>query len=73
MSQTAYAQKKVFNLLNKHGINLFDLPDFPWYNWIEEDMEKDTVDSLVPDITWEILDSSGMDRETVNQICYPDK
>ena len=28
MEKIKYAQKHVFNLLNKHGINLFDLPDF---------------------------------------------
>ena len=73
MSQTTYAQKKVFNLLNKHGINLFDLPDFDWMNWVEEDMTEKHIKSIVPDIAWEMLDNSGMDRDLVNNICYPEK
>ena len=31
--------------------------------------EKD-IDEIVPDIAWEILDNSGMDRDTVDNLCY---
>jgi len=72
MEKIKYAQKHVFNLLNKHGINLFDLPDFDWFNWIEEDMTEKHIKSIIPDIAWEILDNSGMNRDLVNSICYPE-
>ena len=28
------------------------------------------IDNIVPDIAWDVLDNAGMDRKTVNTICY---
>ena len=71
-------QGLAFSLVNeflqkKVGIFVQDLPDFDWYNWVEDDMTNEQVKELVPDIVWEMLDNSGMNRDTVNSICYPDE
>ena len=68
-------QGMAFNLVDeflqkKVGIFVQDLPDFDWYNWIEDDMSDEQVKQLVPDIVWEMLDNSGMDRDEVYRICY---
>ena len=68
-------QGMAFSLVNeflqkKVGIFVQDLPDFDWYNWIEDDMSDEQVKELVPDIVWEMLDNSGMDRDEVDRICY---
>lgn len=68
-------QGMAFNLVDeflqkKVGIFVQDLPDFDWYNWIEDDMSDEQVKQLVPDIAWEMLDNSGMDRDEVDRICY---
>lgn len=68
-------QGLAFSLVNeflqkKVGIFVQDLPDFDWYNWIEDDMSDEQVKQLVPDIAWEMLDNSGMDRDEVDRICY---
>ena len=68
-------QGMAFNLVDeflqkKVGIFVQDLPDFDWYNWIEDDMSDEQVKQLVPDIVWEMLDNSGMDRDEVDRICY---
>ena len=68
-------QGLAFSLVNeflqkKVGIFVQDLPDFDWYNWIEDDMSDEQVKQLVPDIVWEMLDNSGMDRDEVDRICY---
>ena len=68
-------QGLAFSLVNeflqkKVGIFVQDLPDFDWYNWIEDDMSDEQVKELVPDIVWEMLDNSGMDRDEVDRICY---
>ena len=71
-------QGLAFSLVNeflqkKVGIFVQDLPDFDWYNWVEDDMTNEEVKELVPEIVWEMLDNSGIDRDTVNSICYPDE
>ena len=68
-------QGLAFSLVNeflqkKVGMFVQDLPDFDWYNWIEDDMSDEQVKQLVPDIVWEMLDNSGMDRDEVDRICY---
>ena len=68
-------QGLAFSLVNeflqkKVGIFVQDLPDFDWYNWIEDDMSEEDVNELVPDMAWDKLDNAGMDRDTVNKICY---
>ena len=71
-------QGLAFSLVNeflqkKAGMFVQDLPDFDWYNWVEDDMTNEQVKELVPEIVWEMLDNSGMDRDTVDRICYPDE
>ena len=39
-------------------------------DWVDDDMTEKDIDGIVPDIAWEILESSGMDRKTVNILCY---
>ena len=34
------------------------------------DMTGEEIVDLVPDMAWDILDKAGMDRATVNRICY---
>ena len=47
-----------------------DLPDFDIHNWVEDDFTEKEIDSLIPDMAWDVLDNAGMDRSTVNRICY---
>ena len=72
MSRVSYAQHKVGQfIMSKTGINFLELPDSATISdWIEEDMSEKQVDDIVPDLAWEILDNSGMDRDTVDNICY---
>ena len=72
MSKISYAQNQVGKLLSAGtGMSLFDLPDFDWDNWVEEDMTQTEIDNIAPDILWEMLDNHGMERDIVNRICYP--
>ena len=71
-------QGLAFSLVNeflqkKASICVQDLPDFDWYNWVEDDMSDEQVKELVPEMVWEMLDNSGMDRDEVDRICYPDE
>tara|TARA_R100001530_G_scaffold133786_1_gene107686 strand:- start:1280 stop:1504 length:225 start_codon:yes stop_codon:yes gene_type:complete len=72
MSKVNYAQHKVGQfIMSKTGINFLELPDTATISdWVEEDMSEKQVDDIVPDLAWEILDNSGMDRDTVDNICY---
>ena len=72
MSKVNYAQHKVGQfIMSKTGINFLELPDTATISdWIEEDMSEKQVDDIIPDLAWEILDNSGMDRDTVDNICY---
>ena len=72
MSKVSYAQHKVGQfIMSKTGINFLELPDSATISdWIEEDMSEKQVDDIIPDLAWEILDNSGMDRDTVDNICY---
>ena len=78
MSKVSYAQHKVGQfIMSKTGINFLELPDSATIsvssiiiNWVEEDMSEKQVDDIIPDLAWEILDNSGMDRDTVDNICY---
>ena len=72
MSKVSYAQHKVGQfIMSKTGINFLELPDTATISdWIEEDMSEKQVDDIIPDLAWEILDNSGMDRDTVDNICY---
>ena len=72
MSRVSYAQHKVGQfIMSKTGINFLELPDTATISdWVEEDMSEKQVDDIIPDLAWEILDNSGMDRDTVDNICY---
>ena len=72
MSKVSYAQHKVGQfIMSKTGINFLELPDSAiMFDWVDEDMSEKQVDDIVPDLAWEILDNSGMDRDTVDDICY---
>ena len=72
MSKVSYAQHKVGQfIMSKTGISFLELPDSATISdWVEEDMSEKQVDDIVPDLAWEILDNSGMDRDTVDNICY---
>ena len=72
MSRVSYAQHKVGQfIMSKTGISFLELPDSATISdWIEEDMSEKQVDDIIPDLAWEILDNSGMDRDTVDNICY---
>ena len=72
MSRVSYAQHKVGQfIMSKTGISFLELPDTATISdWIEEDMSEKQVDDIIPDLAWEILDNSGMDRDTVDNICY---
>ena len=71
MSKQGYAWSKLNEfLVKKTGMFMKDLPDFDIYGWIEDDMTNEQVNELVPDMAWDILDSLGMDRDTVDNICY---
>ena len=72
MSKVSYAQHKVGQfIMSKTGINFLELPDSATISdWVEEDMSEKEIDNIIPDLAWEILDNSGMDRDTVDNICY---
>ena len=58
-------------LVANTGISLLDYPDNVCFSdWIDDDMTEKDIDGIVPDIAWEILDNAGMDRKTVNTLCY---
>lgn len=72
MSKISYAQHQVGQfIMSRAGINFLELPDSATISdWIEEDMTEHQIDEIVPDLAWEILDNSGMDRDLVDNICY---
>jgi hypothetical protein len=74
MSNISSAQTKLNSFLETNvGISLFDLPDIiSFSDWIDEDMTEKQIDRIIPDLAWELLEDSGMDRDTVTEICYPD-
>ena len=75
MSNVSYAQHKVGQfIMSKTGINFMELPDSSTVSdWVDDDMRTDEIDNIIPDLAWEILDDSGMDRDLVNSICYPEE
>ena len=72
MSKQGLAWSKVNEFVHKNaGIFLKDLPDrVCMEDWVDSDMTEEQIDGIVPDIAWEILESSGMNRKTVNILCY---
>jgi PIN domain nuclease of toxin-antitoxin system len=54
-------------------VSLLDLPDYIIFSdWINDDMTEEDIKEIVPDLAWELLDLSGMDRDSVDRICYPE-
>ena len=71
MSKQGLAWSKLNEFISKStGTHIMDYPDFDIHNLIEDDMTEEEVNSLIPDMAWELLDNAGMNRDTVNRICY---
>ena len=71
MSKQGLAWSKLNEFISKNtGMHMQDLPDFDIYNWVEDDMTEKEIEGIVPDMAWEVLDNAGMDRKTVNILCY---
>mgnify|MGYP003114142224 FL=1 len=72
MSNTMIAAHKVGQfIMSRTGINFLEFPDTVVVSdWVDDDMTEKDIDEIVPDIAWEILDNSGMDRDAVDNICY---
>ena len=72
MNNTMMAAHKVGQfIMNKTGISFIELPDtVAVSDWVDDEMTEKDIDEIVPDIAWEILDNSGMDRDTVDNLCY---
>ena len=71
MSKQGLAWSKLNEFISKNtGQHLMNFPDFNIHNWIEDDMTEDIIDEMIPDMAWELLDNAGMDRDTVDRICY---
>ena len=72
MSKQGLAWSKLNEFLSKNtGMFMQDLPDFDIHNWIEDDMSEEDIEELIPDMAWNILDDAGMDRATIDILCYP--
>ena len=72
MNNTMMAAHKVGQfIMNKTGVNFLEFPDTVVVSdWVDDEMTEKDIDEIVPDIAWEILDNSGMDRDTVDNLCY---
>ena len=71
MSKQGLAWSKLNEFISKNtGMCMQDLPDFDIHNWVEDDFTEKEIDSLIPDMAWDVLDNAGMDRKTVNTLCY---
>ena len=71
MSKQGLAWSKLNDFISTHtGMHMQDLPDFDIHNWVEDDFTEKEIDSLIPDMAWDVLDNAGMDRKTLNTICY---
>ena len=72
MSKQRLARTKVNSFIQSNvGVSINDLPDTVVFSdWIDDDMTESEIDNIVPDMVWEILDNSGMNRDAVDRICY---
>ena len=75
MTSKMYARNQVGQfIMSRTGISFMEFPDSSTVeDWIEDDMTEKQVDEIIPDLAWEILDNSGMDRDTVDKLCYPEE
>ena len=71
MSKQGYAWSKLNEFVSTNtGMYMQDLPDFDIHSWVEDDMTEEEINSIIPDMAWDLLDNAGMDRDAVNKICY---
>ena len=71
MSKQGLAWSKLNEFIyHNTGMFMHDLPDFDIHSWVDSDMTEEQIESIVPDMAWDILDNAGMDRNTINRICY---
>ena len=75
MTSKMYARNQVGQfIMSRTGISFMEFPDSSTVeDWVEDDMTEKQVDEIIPDLAWEILDDSGMDRDTVDKLCYPEE
>ena len=75
MTSKMYARNQVGQfIMSRTGISFMEFPDSSTVeDWIDDDMTEKQVDEIIPDLAWEILDNSGMDRDTVDKLCYPEE
>ena len=75
MTSKMYARNQVGQfIMSRTGVSFMEFPDSSTVeDWIEDDMTEKQIDSIIPDLAWEILDNAGMDRDTVDKICYPEE
>ena len=75
MTSKMYARNQVGQfIMSRTGVSFMEFPDSSTVeDWIDDDMTEKQVDEIIPDLAWEILDNSGMDRGTVDRLCDPDE
>ena len=75
MTSKMYARNQVGQfIMSRTGISFMEFPDSSTVeDWIDDDMTEKQVDEIIPDLAWEILGNSGMDRDTVDKVCYPEE
>ena len=75
MTSKMYARNQVGQfIMSRTGVSFMEFPDSSTVeDWIDDDMTEKQVDEIIPDLAWEILDNSGMDRDTVDKLCYPEE
>ena len=75
MTSKMYARNQVGHfIMSRTGVSFMEFPDSSTVeDWIDDDMTEKQVDLIIPDLAWEILDNAGMDRDTVDKICYPEE
>ena len=71
MSKQGLAWSKLNEFISKNtGMYMQDLPDFDIHDWVEDDMTEKEIEGIIPDMAWDLLESSGMDIKAVNILCY---
>ena len=75
MTSKMYARNQVGQfIMSRTGISFMEFPDSSTVeDWIDDDMTEKQVDEIIPDLAWEILGNSGMDRDPVDKVCYPEE
>ena len=75
MTSKMYARNQVGQfIMSRTGVSFMEFPDSSTVeDWVEDDMTEKQVDEIIPDLAWEVLDNSGIDRDLVDNICYPEE